>query len=162
MQNCYFPATAAPAAAAGTEEQNDKDVQMEEVMKQTLRFDRIRKSRDEMRQAFMKCGIVSGAAGSAYVELNRTRVVCAVYGPRNDTRSRKQFSSNEGQLVCDFKYAPFADATGRRERGQVRRLLPYCVVPRLEQAHFCARICRHRTQMNWSSRPSWNRRFRPP
>lgn len=120
MQNCYFPVVAKPVRAATTD---GKDEQTKDAIRALLesaaRLDQVRKSSDELRQAFMKLGVVSGAAGSAYVEFNRTRVVCSVYGPRNDTRSRREFS-NEGQLVCDFKYAPFADQVGRRERGQVR------------------------------------------
>ncbi|DBA01606.1 TPA: hypothetical protein N0F65_011362 [Lagenidium giganteum] len=113
MQNCYFPTVA--------RKQDEDLAQLQEAIEQLRtkhqRLDGARKSLDELRPAFLKLNVVHGAAGSAYVELGRTRVVCSVYGPRNDSRSRKEFS-NEGQLVCDFKYAPFADAQGRRERGQ--------------------------------------------
>lgn len=108
MQNCYFPVASAAADEAS-----------KALLEQGKRLDGARASSDELRRAFMRLGVVSGAAGSAYVEMGRTRVVCAVYGPRNDTRARREFSK-EGQLVCDFKYAPFADPEGRRERGQVR------------------------------------------
>ncbi|GLE04320.1 hypothetical protein PINS_up013235 [Pythium insidiosum] len=115
MQNCYFPlAAVAPERSSSTDATSDAQ---RALIDKTLRLDRVRRSADEMRPTFMKLGVVSGAAGSAYVEFHRTRVVCSVYGPRNDTRSRREFSQ-EGQLVCDFKYAPFADASGRRERGQ--------------------------------------------
>ncbi|GAB9471794.1 Exosome complex exonuclease mtr3-like protein [Globisporangium polare] len=121
MQNCYFPVIAKPVRATGAAAADGKDEQSKDAIRVLLesaaRLDQVRKSSDELRQVFMKLGVVSGAAGSAYVEFNRTRVVCSVYGPRNDTRSRREFS-NEGQLVCDFKYAPFADQVGRRERGQ--------------------------------------------
>lgn len=110
MQNCYFPAVTAAAAA--------DEAGAALLLAQGQRLDGARSSSDELRRAFMRLGVVSGAAGSAYVEAGRTRVVCAVYGPRNDTRARREFS-NEGQLVCDFKFAPFADPDGRRERGQV-------------------------------------------
>ncbi|KAJ0398762.1 hypothetical protein P43SY_009830 [Pythium insidiosum] len=112
MQNCYFPVAAAAAAESGVSAEAQRA-----LIEKTLRMDRVRQSADELRPTFMKLGVVSGAAGSAYVEFHRTRVVCSVYGPRNDTRSRREFSQ-EGQLVCDFKFAPFADAAGRRERGQ--------------------------------------------
>ncbi|KAF1336681.1 Exosome complex exonuclease mtr3-like protein, partial [Globisporangium splendens] len=119
MQNCYFPVNAKPARAHGdVKDKGDAVVDpIKALLEKAVRLDELRSSSDEMRQAFMKLGVVSGASGSAYVEFNRTRVVCSVYGPRNDTRSRREFS-NEGQLVCDFKYAPFADPVGRRERGQ--------------------------------------------
>ncbi|CAI5742191.1 unnamed protein product [Hyaloperonospora brassicae] len=106
MQNCYYPLPVQPRvpvpAKGGASAQ---------------RLDATRASTDDMRRPFMQLGAISGAAGSAYVELGRTRVVCAVYGPRADTRARREFSK-EGQLVCDVKYAPFADEWTRRERGQ--------------------------------------------
>jgi ribonuclease PH len=105
MQNCYYP-----LPAPQLPEPKDDDASMQ-------RLDETRESSDEMRRPFMQLGAVSGAAGSAYVELGRTRVVCAVYGPRTDTRARREFSK-DGQLVCDVKYAPFADKLTRRERGQ--------------------------------------------
>lgn len=113
MQNCYFPGEAA--------DQEQEESATQRLLAQGRRLDGERGSRDELRRAFMRLGVVSGAAGSAYVELGRTRVVCAVYGPRNDTRARREFN-DQGQLVCDFKFAPFADAEARRERGQVRRV----------------------------------------
>jgi hypothetical protein len=39
------------------------------------------------------------------------------YGPRPLSRSNQEFS-DKGQLVCDCKFAPFAMAEGRREKGQ--------------------------------------------
>lgn len=109
MQNCYFPTTAAPAS--------DALDPVRALLDTASRLDGVRASSDELRAAFLQLGVVSGAAGSAYVELGRTRVVCSAFGPRNDTRSRREFS-NQGQLVCDVKFAPFADRVGRRERVQ--------------------------------------------
>lgn len=120
MQNCYFPVNAKPVRKHGETQgkEGEEGDSVKSLLQKAIRLDEMRKSSDELRPAFMKLGVVSGASGSAYVEFNRTRVVCSVYGPRNDTRSRREFS-NEGQLVCDFKFAPFADPVGRRERGQV-------------------------------------------
>ncbi|KAI9917727.1 hypothetical protein PsorP6_012355 [Peronosclerospora sorghi] len=106
MQNCYYPLPAQPQLPLPV----DDDVPME-------RLDNLRLSSNDIRRPFMQLGAVSRAAGSAYVEFGRTRVVCAVYGPRTDTRARREFS-REGQLICDVKYAPFADEWSRRERGQ--------------------------------------------
>ncbi|RLN97683.1 hypothetical protein BBJ28_00019718, partial [Nothophytophthora sp. Chile5] len=111
MQNCYYPLPAKPRLPVPAD---DAAVSVTAPAK---RLDASRASSDEMRRPFMQLAAVSGAAGSAYVELGRTRVVCAVYGPRNDTRARREFSK-DGQLVCDVKFAPFADAVTRRERGQ--------------------------------------------
>lgn len=108
MQNCYFPVTATAP---------DVRDPVRALLESARRLDSVRASSDELRAAFLQLGVVSGAAGSAYVELGRTRVVCSAFGPRADTRSRREFS-NQGQLVCDVKFAPFAERAGRRERAQ--------------------------------------------
>lgn len=128
MQNCYFPSVAKPRFHADVETKDGKqDKEMVLLQQNALRLDALRKGSDEMRPAFLQVGVVSGASGSAYVEFNRTRVLCSVYGPRNDTRTRREFS-NEGQLVCDFKYAPFAEIDSVRERGQVRESTKHCTL----------------------------------
>ncbi|CAM9873484.1 unnamed protein product [Sphacelaria rigidula] len=62
----------------------------------------------------MDVGVVAHATGSAYVEFNHTKVICAVYGPHAQTGRDSSFSE-EGQLQCDFSYSPFATPGGRRE-----------------------------------------------
>lgn len=42
------------------------------------------------------------------------KVICAVYGPHAQTGRDSSFSE-EGQLKCDFSYAPFATPGGRRD-----------------------------------------------
>lgn len=42
------------------------------------------------------------------------KVICAVYGPHAQTGKDTAFSE-EGQLQCEFSYAPFAMPGGRRE-----------------------------------------------
>lgn len=58
------------------------------------------------------------ASGSAYLELEHTKVLVAVYGPK--PRQDVEFSE-DGKLLCDFRYAPFARRGGRlrqrKERG---------------------------------------------
>lgn len=66
----------------------------------------------QMRQLFVQCGVISQAKGSAYIEMNQTKVICAVYGPR-EVQRREDFSL-KGQLTCDFRFATFA----RPQRGQ--------------------------------------------
>lgn len=63
----------------------------------------------------MQTGIVSQAVGSAYLEQGHTKVVCAVYGPR-EVQKKSDFSLN-GQLFCEFKLAPFS-CRGRRRGHQ--------------------------------------------
>ena len=52
----------------------------------------------------MKTGVINGARGSAYVELNGTKVMCAVYGPKQLT----QEFSEVGRLQVDVQLAAFA------------------------------------------------------
>jgi len=61
---------------------------------------------DEFRKMFMKCGVIQKARGSAYIELNRTKVICSVYGPRQSS-VQSEFSET-GTLHCEISFAPFA------------------------------------------------------
>lgn len=61
---------------------------------------------DETRQMFLKAAVTSQAKGSAYLELGKTKVMCAVYGPR-DIGKREEFQM-KGILKCEFKFAPFS------------------------------------------------------
>jgi len=67
----------------------------------------------QLRSIGMQTGVVNAAPGSAYLEIAGTKVICAVYGPR---QSKKLQFSDRGRLWCDFKYAPFA-LDQRRKRG---------------------------------------------
>lgn len=61
---------------------------------------------DRIRPVFLKTGVISQAQGSAYIEQNETKVICAVYGPREVIR--KEEFSMKGQLTCEFKFATFS------------------------------------------------------
>ncbi|CAM9652108.1 unnamed protein product [Chrysoparadoxa australica] len=61
----------------------------------------------ELRRVFIDFGGVTQSAGSAYMEMDHTKVVCAVYGPHASRRMDTAFSE-EGQLRCDVRFAPFA------------------------------------------------------
>lgn len=61
---------------------------------------------EQVRPIFLKAGIISQARGSAYIEQNETKVMCAVYGPREVTK--KEEFSMKGQLTCEFKFATFS------------------------------------------------------
>ncbi|KAG8227779.1 hypothetical protein J437_LFUL006413 [Ladona fulva] len=67
---------------------------------------------DELREIFLKTAVLSQAKGSAYIEMNNTKVICSVFDPREIPR-KSEFSVN-GELFCEFKYAPFSC---RRKRG---------------------------------------------
>jgi len=60
---------------------------------------------DEFRPIFLKTGVINQASGSAYLELERTKVICGVYGPR---QTPKTGYTEEGKLNCDVKFATFA------------------------------------------------------
>ncbi len=53
----------------------------------------------------MTTGIIVQASGSAYIEVGASKVVCAVYGPKQQT---KNILHDSAKLFCDFKFAPFA------------------------------------------------------
>jgi exosome complex component MTR3 len=61
---------------------------------------------DEFRKMFMKCGVTQKARGSAYIELNNTKVICSVYGPRQAI-GQSEFSEI-GTLHCELTFAQFA------------------------------------------------------
>lgn len=57
----------------------------------------------------MKMGIVSRAAGSAYIELGDTKLTCCVYGPRSTSaRTTSKSFLTQGNVSCEINYAPFA------------------------------------------------------
>ncbi|KAI9598560.1 ribosomal protein S5 domain 2-like protein [Syncephalis fuscata] len=61
---------------------------------------------EDIRPVFLRTGLISQASGSAYIELGRTKVACAVYGPRQ--LKKQQGFSEHGRLYCEFKFATFA------------------------------------------------------
>ncbi|ORX48810.1 ribosomal protein S5 domain 2-like protein [Hesseltinella vesiculosa] len=63
------------------------------------------RSADDLRPLFLKTGLVTQANGSAYIEMGKIKIVCAVYGPRQ--LKRVGFSS-QGTLTCDFKFSSFS------------------------------------------------------
>ncbi|XP_071449456.1 exosome complex component MTR3-like [Hetaerina americana] len=70
------------------------------------------RKKDLLREIFLKTAVISQAKGSAYLEMNKTKVICSVFDPREIPR-KSEFSVN-GELYCEFKYAPFSS---RRRRG---------------------------------------------
>ncbi|KAI0035084.1 ribosomal protein S5 domain 2-type protein [Vararia minispora EC-137] len=59
----------------------------------------------DIRPIFLKAGLISQANGSAYIETQRTKIACAVYGPR---QSKSSAYSENGKLNVDVKFAPFS------------------------------------------------------
>ncbi|KAF8591995.1 ribosomal protein S5 domain 2-like protein [Ramaria rubella] len=59
----------------------------------------------DIRPIFLSPGLISQANGSAYIETGRTKIACAVYGPRQI----KNAPYNEvGKLNVEVKFAPFS------------------------------------------------------
>ncbi|XP_065897915.1 exosome complex component MTR3-like [Dysidea avara] len=61
---------------------------------------------DEIRPTFAQLGMITEATGSAYIEVNKTKVICAVYGPK-ESGKRSEFNV-EGKVKCTIKFAPFS------------------------------------------------------
>ncbi|XP_063918492.1 exosome complex component MTR3-like isoform X2 [Zophobas morio] len=53
-----------------------------------------------------KICVVSQAKGSAYIELDKTKVIVSVFNPR-EIPNKSEYSS-KGEIYCEFKYAPFS------------------------------------------------------
>ncbi|KFD50724.1 hypothetical protein M513_08380 [Trichuris suis] len=65
---------------------------------------------DERQHFFVKCKIVPSAAGSAYVEVEKTKVLCFVIGPSEKlvNADGQSGSSAAGILDVTVRYAPYA------------------------------------------------------
>jgi exosome complex component MTR3 len=70
---------------------------------------------DTQRKVFLKTEVVSQAKGSAYLEQGGTKLMAAVYGPR-EVAHRRDFSMR-GQLTAELKFAPFACKTRRGQQA---------------------------------------------
>lgn len=87
---------------------------------------------EDARPIFLKADVISQAKGSAYLEMGNTKIICAVYGPREIVK-RLDFSIN-GQLYCEFKYATFACRLRRQfqqdnEEKDLSRVLKQALEP---------------------------------
>jgi hypothetical protein len=114
--------------------------------------------------AVLKTGVVSGASGSSYLEVQNTKVICAVYfhepthpaslasvslssartvcsrcsyGPRQT--SKTEFLE-EGRLNCEFKYATYACDRRRKHQPVLTHSLFF----------FCWLVCSFRFLTQWA------------
>ena len=76
-------------------------------------------------------GQVAQAAGSAYVEVGRAKLMCTVHGPRPDARAAH--FSESGRLVCQVQFAPFSGLSEAQVERHSREL-PLLIHPALEAA----------------------------
>ncbi|KAK7019352.1 3' exoribonuclease family, domain 1-domain-containing protein, partial [Favolaschia claudopus] len=63
------------------------------------------RSSSEIRSIFLQPGLISQANGSAYIETAKTKIACAVYGPR---QSKNTAYSEMGRLNVEVKFTPFS------------------------------------------------------
>uniref|UniRef100_UPI003AAF4C05 exosome complex component MTR3 n=1 Tax=Centroberyx gerrardi TaxID=166262 RepID=UPI003AAF4C05 len=61
----------------------------------------------DVRPVFVRCGLVSQAKGSAYIEAGNTKLMCCVYGPREMER-KDETDMKCGRLITDMRFAPFS------------------------------------------------------
>ncbi|KAJ7097895.1 3' exoribonuclease family, domain 1-domain-containing protein [Mycena belliarum] len=76
----------------------------------TLASPRKDRSPTDIRPIFLQPGLISQANGSAYIETAKTKIACAVYGPR---QSRNAAYSETGRLNVEVKFTPFSCARRR-------------------------------------------------
>ncbi|XP_029010379.1 exosome complex component MTR3 [Betta splendens] len=61
----------------------------------------------DIRPIFVRCGLVSQAKGSAYIEAGNTKLMCCAYGPR-ETERKDETDMKCGRLITDMRFAPFS------------------------------------------------------
>lgn len=91
--------------------------------------------------AVIKTGVISQAAGSAYVEFDKTKVMCGVYGPRQGGKAAAGgagggANNEQGSMEVDVKLATFATpgARGKTGQGDAEREFSMLVLRALEGA----------------------------
>jgi len=75
---------------------------------------------DELRPIKFEVGILKNANGSAYIEQGLTKIVVAVYGPR-ETYPKITASPNEAILRARYHMAPFSVTEERKSPSPSRR-----------------------------------------
>ncbi|GAA5949175.1 hypothetical protein JCM3765_003320 [Sporobolomyces pararoseus] len=71
---------------------------------------------DHVRPIFLQPGLVTEAAGSAYIEAGRTKLMCAVYGPKPTALSTT--FNPKAKLNVEVKFAPFSSGVRRFVPGK--------------------------------------------
>ncbi|KAG6749589.1 hypothetical protein POTOM_046647 [Populus tomentosa] len=91
---------------------------MEFVNPEGLRLDGRRPM--EMRQLRAQIGAVAKADGSAVFEMGNTKVIAAVYGPR-EVQNRSQQINDQALVRCEYSMANFSTGDRRRKPKGDRR-----------------------------------------
>lgn len=79
----------------------------ERAAPQGTRADGRQPDQADVRPVFVRCGLVSQAKGSAYIESGNTKLICCVYGPR-ETERKDETDMKSGRLTADMRFAPFS------------------------------------------------------
>ncbi|KAJ7632652.1 ribosomal protein S5 domain 2-type protein [Roridomyces roridus] len=82
----------------------------------------------DIRPIFLQPGLISQANGSAYIETAKTKIACAVYGPR---QSKNTAFSEMGRLNVEVKFTPFSCS---RRRAPMRDAEDRSVAVAIHQA----------------------------
>jgi len=78
---------------------------------------------EETRPWRLSAGTVPNAAGSAYIEQGETKLLAAVFGPRQAGERGVRERTAEGTLAVEFNFAPFSSRFCGREDNDKRALL---------------------------------------
>jgi len=89
---------------------------------------------NELRKIKCKLGIFSRADGSAYLEQGNTKVIAAVYGPREVTERRK-VQHDKAIINCEFSVSTFATSERKkRTKGDRRNMEAALIVKQTFEA----------------------------
>ncbi|KAI0093864.1 mRNA transport regulator 3 [Irpex rosettiformis] len=82
----------------------------------------------EIRPIYFRPGFISQANGSAYIETEKTKIACAVYGPR---QSKSTTYNEKGKLNVEVKFTPFSC---KRRRAPMRDAEDRPIATQIHQA----------------------------
>eukprot|EP01125_Pyxidicula_operculata_P009606 TRINITY_DN3156_c0_g2_i1.p1 TRINITY_DN3156_c0_g2~~TRINITY_DN3156_c0_g2_i1.p1 ORF type:complete len:245 (-),score=31.12 TRINITY_DN3156_c0_g2_i1:600-1334(-) len=97
---------------------------------------------NELRQIKVKMGIFSRADGSAYYEQGNTKILAAVYGPREV--SRKFQKAQEAVINCE--YSMYTSSTGERKKqskGDRRSVEISLIIKQVFEEAIMTDLCPH-------------------
>lgn len=118
-----------------TASKHQKAVLLDEIIGNNKRSDG--RTFTDHRKLFLKTGVVSQAKGSAYIEQGDTKVIVSVFDPR-EIPNRSDYSQN-GEVYCEFKFAPFSCPKRRiHQQDTEEKLYSELMKKALEAA-----VCRH-------------------
>jgi len=90
----------------------DDDCEDPSVLYKGWKIGQARRDRrpEDIRPIFLKTGFIKQANGSAYIETQRTKIACAIYGPR---QSKSHSYHEVGKLSVEVKFTPFSSRVRR-------------------------------------------------